>query len=337
MKILPSFPFSTVHLALLLAVGAPAGLAAQAPPGTDLFLVEIEEEADGAVRTGPVRRLTDRAGYDNQPFFLPDGTAFLYTSIDDAGQADVWLYDLTDGSRRNLTDTAPESEYSGTPVPGREIFSAIRVEADSAQRLWAFPRPGAGDLDRPAPYVLLPEVEPVGYHAWLDGHRVALFVLGQPSTLRVADVESGRTWLLAWDVGRSMHRLPARAARLLGVRGHAPATDASPAPDRPVSFLQWKTEGPDDRRVGTIKVLDPRTGEIEAVTHALEGNEYYAWTPSGTLLMGRGPVLHAYRPGRDGGDEEWRAVADLSPHGVREITRLAVSPDATRIVVVSSR
>lgn len=334
MKILQPLRHTAASLALLLAAGGPVGLSAQAPPGTDLFLVEIEEDADGAVRTGPVRRLTDRDGYDNQPFFLPDGTAFLYTSIDDTGQADIWLHELGDEHRRNLTGSAPESEYSGTPVPGRGIFSAIRVEADSTQRLWAFPGPGAGELDRSLPDVLLPAVEPVGYHAWLDDHRVALFVLGQPSTLQVADVESERTRLMAWDVGRSMHRLPAGAARLLGVRADDRASDAATAPVRPVSFLQWRAEGPDRRRVGTIKVLDPWTGAIEAVAPALEGNEYYAWTPTGTLLMGQGPVLHAYRPGRDDG---WRQIADLSPQGITEITRLAVSPDGTQMVLVSSR
>lgn len=331
----PSPLRSALPLALLLLAGAGApGLSAQAPPGTDLFVVEIEERPDGQVRTGEVRRLTDRAGYDNQPFFLPGGSAVLYTSIDEAGQADIWLHDLADGSRRNLTDTAPESEYSATPVPGRPIFSVIRVEADSTQRLWAFPLPGTDAGGRAVPDLLLPTVEPVGYHAWLDDHRAALFVLGQPATLQVADLETGQTRLLAWDVGRSMHRLSAEAARLVGIhRGGEGRPGRDTAPVRPVSFFQWR-EAPDGSRTGTIKVLDPWTGEIEGVVRALEGNEYYAWTPAGTLLMGDGPVLRAHRPGRDDG---WRKVADLSTSGVGEISRLAVSPDGSRLVVVSSR
>ena len=39
---------------------------------------------------------------------------------------------------------------------------------------------------------MLADVKPVGYHAWADDHTLALFVLGQPATLQLADTRTGK-------------------------------------------------------------------------------------------------------------------------------------------------
>jgi hypothetical protein len=70
-------------------------------------------------------------------------------------------------------------------------FSAIRVEADSVQRLWSFESGGTN------PEVILEGVEPVGYHAWLDHDMVALYVLGEPATLQIASVSRGADGLIS--------------------------------------------------------------------------------------------------------------------------------------------
>jgi hypothetical protein len=90
------------------------------------------------VGIGEVTRAVARPGYDNQPFSRPDGRGFWYTAIDDLGQAGIYCYDLALCDTSPLTTTASESEYSATPLGSGEGSSAIRVEADSSQRLWRF-------------------------------------------------------------------------------------------------------------------------------------------------------------------------------------------------------
>jgi hypothetical protein len=51
-------------------------------------------------------------------------------------------------------------------------------------------------------------VKPVGYHAWADDHTLALFVLGQPATLQIADTRTGTARVIARDIGRSIQRIP---------------------------------------------------------------------------------------------------------------------------------
>ncbi len=273
---------------------------AQTPPGTEIYLAEIIREGQGNVRLENVRNITRRAGYDNQPEFLPDGSGILYTAIDSSGQADIFLYRIATGEIERKTRTS-ESEYSPTPMPMRKAFSVVRVEADSSQRLWQFPMIGL------QPRVILPDVEPVGYHGWADQNTVAMFVLGSPPTLQVADIRSGKVDTLLERVGRSIHTVPG---------------------ERAVSFLQKSEDG----KSAMIKKYTPATGKIVDLLPALPGREDYAWLPDGRIVMGSGSVLYLGTPG----SPDWQKLADLSAQGINDITRLAVSPRGDRIAIVGS-
>ena len=67
-------------------------------------------EADGAPLYGPPRNVTNRAGYDNQPLFLPDESGFLFTAFIDR-QADTYLYDLESGTVQRVTATVGEGGW----------------------------------------------------------------------------------------------------------------------------------------------------------------------------------------------------------------------------------
>ncbi|MCZ8283993.1 MAG: hypothetical protein O9353_00930, partial [Bacteroidia bacterium] len=103
-------------------------------PETDLWLFSLEKKDRVYQAVNPVN-ITNRPGYDNQPAFTADGKSILYVSIRDDGQADVYRYDLKSKLHTNLTKSKV-SEYSPTVLPDESGFSAVVVEADSAQRIW---------------------------------------------------------------------------------------------------------------------------------------------------------------------------------------------------------
>src|SRR5207248_8533611 len=93
----------------------PTPTPAAAPPASDIFVVEVgtkrnRETKDLEPNFSEPKKITDYTGYNNQPFFLPDGHKILYTSIRN-GQADIYQYDLKSGKTTQVTST-PESEYS---------------------------------------------------------------------------------------------------------------------------------------------------------------------------------------------------------------------------------
>jgi len=280
------------HWSVVSAQPAP-----QPPP--DVYLVSLDLTR-GMPRVGTPMNFTDRAGYDNQPSFTSDGSGVLFTSVRDAAQADIYRYDIAARRTTRLTMTAPESEYSATVIEGGRAISVVRVERDSAQRLWRFP------LDGGNPTVLLERVRPVGYHAWADDHTVALFVLGSPSSLRLADTRTGQADSIASGIGRSLHRVPG-ARKISFVRK--------------VSPTEW-----------WIETLDPVSRATARLVRLPEGVEDYAWLPNGAIVCGRGSML-LWWSGMAGA--EWRQIADLRLAGIFGITRLAVSPRGDRVAFVA--
>jgi hypothetical protein len=53
---------------------------AQAPSDTEIYLAPMKI-ANGAIEIGPAVDITNNPGYDNQPFFTPDGKGVLFTSV----------------------------------------------------------------------------------------------------------------------------------------------------------------------------------------------------------------------------------------------------------------
>jgi dipeptidyl aminopeptidase/acylaminoacyl peptidase len=287
----------------VLVISSLAGVAAQPsapvqPPPTEIFLAPLEIAGE-AIRVGTPVNITKHPGYDNQPFFTLDGTAILFTSDRGGRQTDIHRYDLATREIAQLTKT-PESEYSPTMAPDGESFSVIRVEADETQRLWKFP------LDGGQPSLVLTDVKPVGYHAWADAQTLVLFILGDPPTLQVADVTTGKAEIVAQRPGRAIARTPAGA----------------------ISFVR---KGP-DKEPWEIVELDVQSRKLTAIAATLPDREDYAWLPDGGLLMGSGAKLF-FRSTGDAAD--WTEIADLADAGLTNITRLAVSPDGRRLAIVA--
>jgi hypothetical protein len=294
-----------LFLAATASSQQPAPTAAANPPDTDIFLAPLTVE-DGTITVGKPENMTASPGYDNQPAFTPDGDAVLFTSIRGGGkQTDIYRYDLGSRQTTRVTNT-PESEYSPTITPDRRHISVIRVEADQTQRLWQF------GLDGKNPELLLADIKPVGYHAWLDAQTIALFVLGQPATLQIADRASGKAEIVARDVGRSLQ--------------HIPSSDA-------VSFVQREAPGKaGDPPILWIRAFDLRVRQITELTRAVTGSTEadLAWMPDGTLLMAYQDTLYSWKLGR----RDWFNVADLGALGLHHVTRLAVSPHGDRLALV---
>jgi Tol biopolymer transport system component len=250
-------------------------------------------------------------GYDNQPMFSPDGARILFSANHDGKQMDVYAFDRATGRVSQLTQT-PENENSPTFLPAglgdAGGFSVVQSEMPTApgaarvQRLWRFNAQGR------SPQLILKDIQPVGYHAWVDADKVAMFVLGQPNTLQLASVKTGKAEVLTKAIGRSLHRVPGT---------------------RRVSFVQRDDEsGP-----YWIKEIDVDSHKVDRLNAFIEGSPErdYVWMPDGkTLLMSAATKVSSWTRGQNGTFE----VFNAADHGLGAVTRMAVSPKGDAIAIV---
>ncbi len=295
--VLMALPVAVLIFCMSAAAQTPAPSPTPAPPSSDIFIADLR--TDGKLKVGQPVKITSDAGYNNQPSFLPDGQSIPYTSIKEK-QADIYRYDLRGGATSQITKT-PESEFSPTLTPDGKFISVVRVEADGTQRLWKFP------LASGAPSLVLENIKPVGYHLWLDDSTLALFVLGKPNTLQLVDQRTGKAEVIADNPGRILRRVP-NENKLSFVHK--------------VSDQEW-----------LIKTFDLGTRSVATFIKTFPGVEDYAWTPKGVLLMANGSKLFA----RTKSDWAWVEIADFSNLGLKNISRLAVSPKGDRIALVARR
>jgi len=310
-------------------VGRSTGAARQpAQPATDTEVFVAMLTGSGAtLAIGPPVNISNNPGYDNQPAFSPDGAQVFFASTRgtatparDAApppqsslpKTDIYRYEISTRRLFRVTQT-PESEFSPTVMPDRVHLSMVRVEADGTQHLCSVEP--ASDPKRETS-VILPSVTPVGYHAWIDEGRVALYVLGasgEPSTLQIASIEDGRTQTVATNVGRSLQRMPSGS----------------------ISFVQRVAAASGGAATAVLKQLDVRTLETQALVTPAAGvsDPFVTWLPDGTALMAAGSTIYRWRAG----DGDWSVMSHLDSFGLRDVTRLAVSPKGDRIAIVAQR
>jgi dipeptidyl aminopeptidase/acylaminoacyl peptidase len=299
-----------VIAAVLGVAQPPAAPPAAPPPDTEIFLAPFSAGASPIV--GPPVNITSSPGYDNQPSFTPDGSAVFFTSIRGGGtQTDIYRYEIASGATKRVTST-PESEYSPTVTPDGAHISVIRVETGGTQRLWRF------TIDGGSPELVLTDIKPVGYHAWADDRTLALFVLGSPATLQLADASTGRASILASGIGRSIQRVPGRGT---------------------ISFVQREPAVAGSDAVLTISELDPKTRRITPLVTAVAGAREAdcAWTPDGMLVMAEKDVLYGWRRPATASARTpaWERLADLAALGLKGVSRIAISPKGDRIAFVA--
>lgn len=276
-----------------------------APPETEIYVADMVVDG-GSVFLSKPANVTNHKGYDNQPYFLPSGDAILYTSEGADYRMDAWKLDLATGERTQLTNTPNNSEYSPKLMPdGSGISVIFEQENRGGQQVRRY-RTGETEASE-----VMIEVSPVGYHAWGRGTRyLAVFALGDPSTLRLVDREAGTVEIKHENIGRALYSLPDGSGYTF-------------------------TERVADGRFQVLH-LDIESGSVRPLFELPGANEHYALmvnpdAPMGVSFVSANDSKLYFRGSAAG---EWQEVADFASEGINTITRLAVSPKLNRIAFV---
>lgn len=309
----PAIPAAEIEAAPAAPAAEDGGL-----PGTDIRIFTLDW-VDGRPVIGAPAGGVVRPGYDNQPFFTPDGSGLLYTAGDETGETDIWRLDLASGETAPVTLTPDESEYSPRVPPGEAELSYI------------FQPPGgyagnaylanADNSDRHA----AEDLAPVGYYLFSgDMRHVVTFALGEPNTLQLIDrmAEPETAMHVADNPGRSL----ARNRTGDGAYVTLERADGGFAVHR----LNFATGALRDGFVlpgdgqDFARILSPASGmfALDGFFAATGGALYYGTVSADAATPALSPA--------------WIEIANLDDLGLVDVNRIAVSPGADRIAFVAA-
>jgi len=144
----------------------------------------------------------------------------------------------------------------------------------------------------------------IGYHTWYDKKTMVSFVLGKPATLQVSNLKKKTNTIIAKNIGRSLHKIP-----------HSNL----------ISYISYTEDSP------KIYAINPFSKETKFITIALVDSQDMAWTPNGTIIMGKDDILYKFTPKID---TNWIVFASLKQFNLTGITRIAISPKNNKIAIV---
>ena len=184
-------------LTLLNLLFIPLSLFAQ--PDTEVYLVDIDRSGQKIQLTNP-RNISNNVGYDNQPYFY-DESSIMFASTR-SGQTDILKFNILDGSTSTwLTDTPTGSEFSPLRMPESTAISAIRLDLNGLQRLYAYA------IKDGSSQVILKGAK-IGYHLWYSTDILVATLLTENRMDLILSylTEDGKYQTIQKNVGRSLQK-----------------------------------------------------------------------------------------------------------------------------------
>lgn len=271
------------------------------PPNADIWLFQIDNTGE-TIRLRQPKKIAGKDGYENQPCFTKDGKEIYFTAqYDTSSPTAIYAYNLSSGQTKQITFTKT-SVYSPTPLNAGNGISVLMVEENGAQRIYQYPFSNA------KPFALFAKRDSIGYYAWIDAHSVLAFILpGKNNPTRLSVIkDDGKEIKVAENVERGM-KIIGKGALYVQVKDSA-------------NYLYWSD-------FTTTRQLSRTPGM--SMDLAIYKNY---------ILMADKGIMYAAEMKKKNMQlislGEFKKLQDLSSYGLKNISRIAVSPDEKFIAVV---
>lgn len=237
-------------------------------------------------------------GYNNQPSFLNDDKIYFTTDYY-SESTEIAMLDLGTKTLQRISYT-PESEYSPTPVPGKDLISCVRVEMDGTSQVLMLYDQQEISIGRR----LLNQTSNIGYHQWLNSNKLALFLLEGENEfyLAIADALTGQRKVILDKIGRT---LKVKRDKLYFVHKINPDS--------------W-----------FVKSYDILNNKISSIIELPEEVEDFDFLDESTLICGKGSELMIYNLSNP--SDNWQTVCKLDVYNIDDISRIACRNNAIILV-----
>ena len=263
---------------------------------TEIFLFNTDYDS-GELQLINGKNISNNEGYDNQPSFINDN-AILFSSTRN-GQTDILEYRANYGSKTWLCFTEG-GEYTPLKIPNSNKVSAVRLDKDGKQRLYAY------DLRNAENSELIKDLV-VAYYTWFNDNIIVSAVIEDNGlNLFATNLKEGTSRKYQTNVGRSFHKIP--NSKLVSYISK-------------VDDANWQ-----------IKSLDPLTGATKFIANTLPGVEDICWLINGTILSAKDNRLFVLDTKKN---SEWKEIMDLKSMGINKITRISSNAISSKLLIAA--
>ncbi len=269
-----------------------------AQTNTEVYVFDISPAYEGLELLN-IQPVSSNKGYNNQPSFQTDD--FILYSSNNEGQNDIAKFHVTYRVWEWFnTPTKNGSEFSPQTFPSSNDVAAVRLDKDGLQRLYKY------DSQTGKSTELIKDLQ-IAYFAFYNDQKILSTVLdGDKMDLVMIDLPLKKADTLFYNVGRSLQKVPKINS---------------------MSYSLLNEEGNLD-----LYLLDMDSYESFFVTEMPIGIQDYVWLNDTQILIGSGNKLYMYDTL---GDSEWTRVASLEEYGLKNITRMAISPNGKKLAIVA--
>lgn len=282
-------------------------------PETMVYLFDVQKTQKG-YNFLPPKIISKKVGYNNQPYFSPDGKYLFYVSSIDTSNTEIFRIDL---SKKNLKSKritkTKEPEYSPKYTPDMSLISCVKVEKDkTTQHLYTYNMKGKKPIN------ILPDMKSIGYYDWMSQNEFLSFELPEPFYLVKHVISNNSKDTLASNIGRTFYFLRTKSKIV-----YLDKTDS----------LHWQIRIVASDNLKKLKPKKPVENPI--LTETLEGEEDYCFLMDGSILMGHNGVIYIKKNPFKNPNSKWEELLDCRKYGFDKFYRIVTNFDNTKIALVA--
>jgi WD40 repeat protein len=282
-------------------------------PETMVYLFNVEKTPKG-YNFLPPKMISKKIGYNNQPYFSPDGKYLFYVSSIDSSNTEIFRIDLGNKKLKSKRITKTnEPEYSPKYTPDMSLISCVKVEKDkTTQHFYTY------NLKGKRPLNILPDMKSIGYYEWISQNEFLSFELPEPFYLVKHVISNNSKDTLATHVGRTFYFLRNKSKII-----YLDKTDS----------LHWQIRSV---AADNLKKLKPKKAvENPIITETLEGEEDYCFLMDGSILMGHNGIIYIKKNPLKNLKAKWEELLDCRKYGFDKFYRIVTNFDNTKIALVA--
>lgn len=266
---------------------------------SEIFLFSIGKK-DGKMTFSGGENISNSKGYDNQPSFSLDNNSILFTSNRRENNFDIYEYSLAN-KKINPIITSDDGEYTAKESD-KNTITFVREGEGQLMTVINFDRNSKKET------FAFKIKEPIAYYAF-NSKGDALVWIRYAFMMHFVNTEKSINNYVADYVQPSVPHL-------------IPKTDN-------FSFM---VRHPDDSL--WIKEFNSTIQAVRPIVQTKDSKKDYAWMPDGSLLIGSGSKLFRFD---EKADKDWNLLMDLNSFGIKDISRISVSPNGKHLALVSNQ